>query len=154
MMCVSAHVMHDELLRLDECAPCCSVSLHIVCLFACLALAFDPLLLDCRKMTRQGLGRARQYAAVATESAGAAVAASPSYKEALYIAVAVGGATIFFVHKAIQQGVREMKQDMRDLKTELQGNITELRGDVTSLREDMPRILAQHEMWVRCCWFV
>ena len=89
-----------------------------------------------RMMTRQGLGRARQYAASATESAGAAVAASP--KEVLYIALAAGGATIFFVHKAIQQGVREMKQDMRDMKFELQGSIKKLQVDVTSLREDMP----------------
>lgn len=125
------HVMHDELLLFNECAHCYPVSVHIVCFFfACLALAFDLLLLDCRKMTRQGLGRARQYAASAAESAGAAVAGSPSYKQYLGVAAAVGGTIFFSVHTTFQQAVREMEQEMRDSKTRLLGRITKLEDKI------------------------
>lgn len=150
--CVSARVMHDELLLFDECAHCYFVSLHIVCLLTCSALASELLLLTCRVVKTKCGDQARHFAAETAESAEAKLAqlyklipaGSPTWKQVMGIAGLAWTGTIF-INQWDLNNMRDrlenaMTKDKLDLEKSMTKDKEDLKKDIGKVQKDTASI--------------
>ncbi|CAL5220557.1 g2594 [Coccomyxa viridis] len=100
-----------------------------------------PLLGTWRKAAGQ-FDKVRHYVTGAAENVVAAAKASSSYAEAIGLAVAAGGCTMYFVHTDVAQCYTAVKLDM----TKMEINLEKAIGEEVkkALRDDVPRILFEY----------
>ena len=111
-------------------------------LLTCSSPASQLLLLHCRKAAGQ-FDKVRHYVTGAAENVVAAAKASSSYAEAIGLAVAAGGCTMYFVHTDVAQCYTAVKLDM----TKMEINLEKAIGEEVkkALRNDVPRILFEYD---------